>query len=76
MRCEEASAVQAYQVRGLSLALGMEIGYVIKGMHPEASEFDAMLYGKLHLSEQFAPFFVIIINIFLTYLRSYVPAMQ
>jgi DNA polymerase, archaea type len=29
-RCAEASAVQAYQKRGLPLATGMEIGYVVK----------------------------------------------
>ena len=29
-RCAEASAVQAYQKCGLSLAPGMEIGYVVK----------------------------------------------
>jgi DNA polymerase I len=53
-RCGEASAVQAYQKRGLPLAPGMEIGYVVTdaakwNLDPErdASEFDAGYYGKL-----------------------------
>jgi DNA polymerase, archaea type len=29
-RCAEASAVQAYQKRGLPLAPGMEIGYLVR----------------------------------------------
>jgi DNA polymerase, archaea type len=47
-RCAEASAVQAYQKRGLPLATGMEIGYVVKDAakwevdtERDASEFDA-----------------------------------
>jgi DNA polymerase I len=53
-RCAEASAVQACQKNGLSLAPGMEIGYVVKdakswAVEPEkvASEFDAEYYRKL-----------------------------
>ncbi len=37
-RCAEASAVQAHLKRGVALAPGMEIGYVVK---------DAGYYGKL-----------------------------
>jgi DNA polymerase I len=53
-RCAEASAVQAYQKRGLPLATGMEIGYVVTyaakwkvDTERAASEFDAGYYGKL-----------------------------
>ena len=53
-RCAEAAAVQAYQKRGLPLAPGMEIGYVVTNaakweVDPErdASEFDAGYYRKL-----------------------------
>jgi DNA polymerase I len=53
-RCAEASAVRAYQKRGLSLATGMEIGYVVTNAakwevdtERDASEFDAAYYGKL-----------------------------
>jgi DNA polymerase, archaea type len=53
-RCAEASAVRAYQKRGLSLATGMEIGYVVTDAakwevdtERDASEFDAVYYGKL-----------------------------
>jgi DNA polymerase I len=53
-RCAEASAVQAYQKRGLPLAPGMEIGYVVTDavkwkVDPErdALEFDAGYYGGL-----------------------------
>jgi DNA polymerase I len=53
-RCAEASAVQAYQKRGLPLAPGMEIGYVVTDatkweVDPErdASEFDAGYYEGL-----------------------------
>jgi DNA polymerase, archaea type len=53
-RCAEASAVRAYQKRGLSLAPGMEIGYVVKDAsrwevdtERHASEFDAAYYEKL-----------------------------
>jgi DNA polymerase, archaea type len=50
----EASAVKAYQKRGLPLATGMEIGYVVTDAakwevdtERDASEFDAGYYGKL-----------------------------
>jgi len=53
-RCAEASAVQAHAKQGISLAPGMEIGYVVKDakrweVDPErsASGFDAGYYGKL-----------------------------
>jgi DNA polymerase I len=53
-RCAEASAVRAYQKRGLPLAPGMEIGYVVTDaakwdVDPEryASEFDAGYHRKL-----------------------------
>jgi DNA polymerase I len=53
-RCAEASAVKAHLERGVSLAPGMEIGYVVKDagrwdVEPErwASEFDEGYYGKL-----------------------------
>ncbi len=53
-RCAEASAVQAHLKRGISLAPGMEIGYVVKdakkwAVDPErdASGFDGGYYGKL-----------------------------
>ncbi len=53
-RCAEASAVKAHLKRGISLASGMEISYVIKDaarwdVEPErwASEFDAGYYAKL-----------------------------
>jgi DNA polymerase I len=53
-RCAEASAVKAYQKSGLSLAPGMEIGYVVRDAakweidtERDASEFDAGYYGKL-----------------------------
>jgi DNA polymerase, archaea type len=53
-RCAEASAVRAYQKRELSLATGMEIGYVVRDASKwevdterDASEFDAVYYGKL-----------------------------
>jgi hypothetical protein len=53
-RCAEASAVQAYQKRGLPLALGMEIGYVETDAakwkvdtERDASEFDSGYYGTL-----------------------------
>lgn len=53
-RCAEASAVQAYRRRGIALAPGMEISYVIKDagrweVDPArvASRFDAEYYGKL-----------------------------
>jgi len=53
-RCAEASAVQAHVKQGISLAPGMEIGYVVKDakkweVDPErtAAEFDAGYYGKL-----------------------------
>jgi DNA polymerase, archaea type len=52
-RCAEASAVQEYRNRGLSLAPGMEIGYVVKDassweVYTErgASEFDFVYYGS------------------------------
>jgi DNA polymerase, archaea type len=53
-RCAEASAVKAYQKRGLPLATGMEIGYVVTDAakwevdtERDATEFDAVYYGKL-----------------------------
>ncbi|MGA9099558.1 MAG: DNA polymerase I, partial [Methanotrichaceae archaeon] len=53
-RCAEASAVQAYRRRGIALAPGMEISYVVKDagrweVDPArvASRFDAEYYGKL-----------------------------
>jgi DNA polymerase, archaea type len=53
-RCAEASAVKAYQKQGLPLALGTEIGYVVKDaakwevdIERDASEFDTAYYGKL-----------------------------
>jgi DNA polymerase I len=53
-RCAEASAVRAYQKRGLPLATGMEIGYVVRDASKwdvdterDASEFDAGYYEKL-----------------------------
>jgi DNA polymerase I len=53
-RCAEASAVRAHLKKGISLAPGMEIGYVVKDakiwdVEPEryASEFDAEYYGNL-----------------------------
>ncbi len=52
-RCAEASAVKAHLKRGISLAPGMEIGYVVKDagrweVEPVrwASEFDAGYYGS------------------------------
>jgi len=53
-RCAEASAVQAYQRRGLPLTPGMEIGYVVKDAkrwevdaERDASGFDTGYYEKL-----------------------------
>jgi DNA polymerase, archaea type len=53
-RCAEASAVKAYQKLGLSLATGMEIGYVVTDAakwevdtERDASEFDTGYYRKL-----------------------------
>jgi DNA polymerase I len=53
-RCAEASAVQAHMKQGIPLALGMEIGYVIRDakkwdVDPEriASKFDAGYYRRL-----------------------------
>jgi DNA polymerase I len=53
-RCAEASAVQAYQKRGLPLAPGMEIGYIVTDAakwkvdtERDASEFDSGYYGTL-----------------------------
>jgi DNA polymerase I len=53
-RCAEASAVRAYQKRGIPLAIGMEIGYVVTDAakwevdtERDASEFDSQYYGKL-----------------------------
>jgi DNA polymerase elongation subunit (family B) len=53
-RCAEASAVKVYQKRGLSLAPGMEIGYVVTDAakwevdtERDASEFDVRYYGRL-----------------------------
>jgi hypothetical protein len=52
-RCAEASAAKAYQKRGLPLATGMEVGYVVTDAakweldtERDASEFDAGYYGK------------------------------
>jgi DNA polymerase I len=53
-RCAEASAVKARLMRGISLAPGMEVGYVVKDagnweveLERTASEFDAGYYWKL-----------------------------
>jgi DNA polymerase I len=53
-RCAEASALKAYQRRGVQLAPGMEIGYVVTDeanwevdSERDASKFDARYYGKL-----------------------------
>jgi DNA polymerase I len=53
-RCAEASAVRAYQKRGLPLAPGMEIGYVVTDAtkwevdaERGASRFDAGYYRNL-----------------------------
>ncbi len=53
-RCAEAFAVAAHLKQGISLAPGMEIGYVVKDakrweVEPDrtASEFDAVYYRKL-----------------------------
>ncbi len=53
-RCAEASAVKAHLKHGISLASGMEIGYVVRDavrweveIERDASEFDARYYGKL-----------------------------
>ncbi len=53
-RCAEASAVKAYQKRGLPLAPGMEIGYVVTDAsrwevdtERDATVFDAVYYGRL-----------------------------
>ncbi len=53
-RCAEASAVKAHLKRGISLAPGMEIGYVVKDagrwdveVERMAKEFDAGYYRKL-----------------------------
>ena len=53
-KCVEASAVQAYQKRGLPLAPGMEIGYIVTDAakwevdaEKDASDFDAGYYAKL-----------------------------
>ena len=53
-RCAEASAVQAHEEQGQSLAPGMKIGYVVKDAGrwevdtvESASEFDAAYYRKL-----------------------------
>ncbi|NPV63645.1 MAG: type B DNA-directed DNA polymerase [Methanotrichaceae archaeon] len=53
-RCAEASAVKAHLKRGIALAPGMEIGYVVRDAgnwevetEREASGFDAGYYGKL-----------------------------
>lgn len=53
-RCAEGSAVQAHLKRGITLAPGMEIGYVVRdakkwAVDPErdASGFDEVYYGKL-----------------------------
>ncbi len=53
-RCAEASAVKAHLRLGISLAPGMEIGYVVKDaftwevdIEREAAGFDAKYYGKL-----------------------------
>lgn len=54
-RCAEASAVKAHLERGISLAPGMEIGYVVRDagkwmvdiIERDASGFDEEYYGKL-----------------------------
>jgi DNA polymerase I len=53
-RCVEASAVKAHMERGISLAPGMEIGYVVRDarrwvvdVERDASGFDAGYYRKL-----------------------------
>ena len=53
-KCAEASAVQAYLKRGISLSPGMEISYVVRDacrweVDPvrDASRFDSAYYGKL-----------------------------
>ncbi|HQF17617.1 MAG: DNA polymerase [Methanosaeta sp. PtaB.Bin039] len=53
-RCAEASAVQAYLNQGVSLAPGMEIGYVVRDavtwavdLEDRASAFDAGYYEKM-----------------------------
>jgi DNA polymerase, archaea type len=53
-RCAEASAVQAYRKRGLPLAPGMEIGYVVTDAakwkvdtERDTSKFDVVYYWKL-----------------------------
>lgn len=53
-RCAEASAVKAHLDRGMSLAPGMEIGYVVRDagrwmvdVERDASGFDEEYYGKL-----------------------------
>jgi DNA polymerase, archaea type len=53
-RCAEASDVQAYLKRGLPLAPGMEIGYMIRDAKTwevdterDASEFDAGYYERV-----------------------------
>ncbi len=53
-RCAEASAVQAYRRKGITLAPGMKIGYVVKDaaswlvdLERDAAEFDALYYGGL-----------------------------
>jgi len=56
-RCADASAVRAYQKRGLPLAPGMEIGCMVRDsaeyeVDPdgEASELDAMYYRSCRKS--------------------------
>ncbi len=53
-RCAEASAVKAHLEHGISLAPGMEIGYVVRDagrwvvdIERDASGFDEEYYGKL-----------------------------
>ncbi len=53
-RCAEASAVQAHLKRGIALAPGMEIGYVVRDAktwsvdtEKDASGFDEVYYRKL-----------------------------
>jgi DNA polymerase, archaea type len=53
-RCTEASAVKAYQKRGLPSSPGMKIGYVVRDAakwevdtERDASEFDTKYYGRL-----------------------------
>lgn len=53
-RCAEASAVQAHLKKGISLAPGMKIGYVVRDAKKwdvdterDASEFDEAYYAKL-----------------------------